>query len=551
MKYKLLFPLLVLAALNLVSCGENSTNLELTQARSKASLNGTFLTESPDEIKFPIKILFAIDASLSMGFTNATGATIGADPNDLRIEAVRNFITEYNDNESVSFEIMLWSKNIVDVTENADGNPGFTKDLSELNGVLDSARNDTTTDYLGTLDSIKGDLSRDIDLSKDEKELSRTKYIVVFLSDGMANVGGANPSQDDADIWNIVADTTKLMEDSGVGSFNFHTFLLLGGFAPTDSGKVARDMAEITLQGMSDIGNGRFELFESAEAINFIDVIDLRLAIEYSVKFVVAYNYNVSPGLELVFTDSDGDGLIDADEAVLGTNPVSRDTDGDGLSDYFELQVSSPGNSLDPLIFDTPCTQNITNTWPDSDHDGLTDCEEFVKGTDRTNVDSDADGIPDGIEFLTGTNPFEDQETRDLDFDGISDWKEVQQHTNVRSSDPKLNERYSYQYSIQDAGLITIYQGLDDQSLVRQFAFDISNIDIRDTNIQDQVTAEQWANRDPGFVPGENLIRVYIAQVPQDAPDDDPIFRMAEIRLNFNDKERDYTLSPNDFYLIQ
>ncbi len=542
--------MLVLAALNLLSCGENSTDLELTQARSKATLNGTFLTESPDEIRFPIKILFAIDVSLSMGFTGGPGAAVGADPNNLRIEAVRNFITEYNDNENVSFEIMLWSKNIVDVTYNANGRPGFTKDLTELTRVLDNAQNDSTTDYLGTLEAIYTDLNRDISLAEDEKELSRTKYIVVFLSDGMANVGGSNPSQDDDDIWDRVAGTTELMEDNGVGGFDFHTFLLLGGFTG-DNALTNRERAESTLQGMSDVGNGRFELFESAEAIDFIDVIDLRLSVEYFVKFVVAYNYNVSPGLELVFTDSDGDGLIDADEAVLGTNPVSRDTDGDGMSDFFEVQISSPGNSVDPLLFDSPCIQNATNTWPDSDQDGLTDCEEFVKGTDRTEVDTDSDGIPDGIEFLTGTNPFEDQETGDVDFDGISDWKEIQQHTNVRSSDPKLNERYSYQYNIQDAGLITIDQGLDNQSLIRQFAFDINNIDIRNTDIEDQVTAEQWANRDPNFVPGENLIRVYIAQVPQNAPNDDPIFRLAEIRLNFNDQERNHTLSPNDFLLIQ
>ena len=42
--------------------------------------------------------------------------------------------------------------------------------------------------------------------------------------------------------------------------------------------------------------------------------------------------------------DVDGDGLTDAEEWVLGTNPVNWDSDGDGISDYFECL-----NGLDPL----------------------------------------------------------------------------------------------------------------------------------------------------------------------------------------------------------
>lgn len=47
--------------------------------------------------------------------------------------------------------------------------------------------------------------------------------------------------------------------------------------------------------------------------------------------------------------DSDGDGLTDAQEATLGTNPNNPDTDGDGLNDGTE--VNSTGT--DPLMSDT------------------------------------------------------------------------------------------------------------------------------------------------------------------------------------------------------
>ncbi len=37
-------------------------------------------------------------------------------------------------------------------------------------------------------------------------------------------------------------------------------------------------------------------------------------------------------------TDTDGDGLTDMEEALLGTNPLLKDSDGDGFDDYFEVQ---------------------------------------------------------------------------------------------------------------------------------------------------------------------------------------------------------------------
>ncbi|MEY8462299.1 calcium-binding protein [Streptococcus merionis] len=43
--------------------------------------------------------------------------------------------------------------------------------------------------------------------------------------------------------------------------------------------------------------------------------------------------------------DSDNDGLMDAQELALGTNPFSPDSDGDGLTDLEEVQ-----NGLLPTV---------------------------------------------------------------------------------------------------------------------------------------------------------------------------------------------------------
>ena len=57
-----------------------------------------------------------------------------------------------------------------------------------------------------------------------------------------------------------------------------------------------------------------------------------------------------------VNTDSDFDGLTDAEELKLGTDPHNPDTDGDGLPDGYEVNVShtDPKNahSKDPILTD-------------------------------------------------------------------------------------------------------------------------------------------------------------------------------------------------------
>jgi endonuclease/exonuclease/phosphatase family metal-dependent hydrolase len=127
--------------------------------------------------------------------------------------------------------------------------------------------------------------------------------------------------------------------------------------------------------------------------------------------------------------DSDGDGLIDADEAYTHhTNPEDADTDDDGLSDGAEINT----HHTDPLDQDTDDDGlsdgdevNVYHTDPldaDSDNDGLNDGDEITYGADPHDPDSDDDGLKDGEEVHTyHTNPIDS----DTDDDGLSDGQEV------------------------------------------------------------------------------------------------------------------------------
>jgi hypothetical protein len=97
---------------------------------------------------------------------------------------------------------------------------------------------------------------------------------------------------------------------------------------------------------------------------------------------------------EATIVDSDHDGLTDAEEIILGTDPHNPDTDGDGLPDGWEVQ-----HGLNPL--------NPADAGADPDSDGLSNLQEYQRGTDPQDADTDNDGYSDGAEVTAGTNPLD------------------------------------------------------------------------------------------------------------------------------------------------
>jgi uncharacterized protein (TIGR03382 family) len=93
--------------------------------------------------------------------------------------------------------------------------------------------------------------------------------------------------------------------------------------------------------------------------------------------------------------DTDADGLLDGDEInVYGTDPNEQDSDGGGAGDGAEVLV----DGTDP----TDPTDDVKT---DSDGDGLTDADEGLYGTDPHNPDTDGGGVADGAEVGNGTDP--------------------------------------------------------------------------------------------------------------------------------------------------
>ncbi|SDE10911.1 Outer membrane protein OmpA [Myxococcus virescens] len=95
------------------------------------------------------------------------------------------------------------------------------------------------------------------------------------------------------------------------------------------------------------------------------------------------YNWSVA-------VDTDGDGLTDAEEVVLGTDPENADTDGDGLPDGIEVNTAG----TDPLDDDSD-DDGILDGNEDANHNGIVDEGE----TDPNNWDTDGDLLSDGLEL--------------------------------------------------------------------------------------------------------------------------------------------------------
>jgi hypothetical protein len=123
--------------------------------------------------------------------------------------------------------------------------------------------------------------------------------------------------------------------------------------------------------------------------------------------------------------DSDGDGILDI---VEGTG----DSDGDGIMNFLDPVDDSPVKLPYVPIIPPPDVSKAPVSDQDSDSDGLTDAEEALLGTNPNSKDSDGDTIPDGVEVGDPLNPTDtdgdgtiDALDLDSDDDGISDLLEA------------------------------------------------------------------------------------------------------------------------------
>jgi len=164
-------------------------------------------------------------------------------------------------------------------------------------------------------------------------------------------------------------------------SFMGPTVVDLVSFTATGNGNTVR-VAWETAQEIKNLG---FNLYRSAAKDGPYQKLNPSLipGLLYSVtgKKYTYDDRNVTKGRLYYYKLED----IDSFGKHTWHGPVCVDWDGDGMPDDWELKYA-----LDPTVDDGDL---------DYDNDGLTNYEEYLRGTDPFNPDTDGDGIPDGQDF--------------------------------------------------------------------------------------------------------------------------------------------------------
>src|SRR5688572_17498244 len=398
---------------------------------NKLAIQSRFCTEDPRRLNFPVKIMFVVDSSQSMLQTDPTGE---------RLIAVQEVVDAFITDPGVEFAIVQFNGAVNVLTQDDDdGQPGFTRDYMDLTtAIVRLGLAEQPTDYEGALSAAQLILARDM-MKTGEEDLARSKYVIIFLSDGLPNPV-VPPTNTRSSILDLVEDISDLKRIFRPAEIRLHTALLLGavgvGSRCTDDDleggepmcQSANTAAECQMVGdcvwinvideatslmtaMSQGGGGTFRSFPNGEEINFLKIDFTSIRRVFTLKNLLVTNTNARPRLLFVTPedrigraspDSDGDGLDDEEETVFGTDILLLDTDGDGFNDFLEVRLAASGfDPLDPS--DADCTPGIDDF--DTDGDGLLDCEERFVGTHKAFVDSDADGAPDIVELRYGTNP--------------------------------------------------------------------------------------------------------------------------------------------------
>lgn len=103
-------------------------------------------------------------------------------------------------------------------------------------------------------------------------------------------------------------------------------------------------------------------------------------------------------------TDYLGDGVTLQQAYDLDLDPTVSETDADGLPDSWKIRHFA---TYDQNLEKWAWTTSLRGPDDDPDNDGLTNAEEFAIGTDPMNDDTDGDGMTDGWEVTHGLDPLD------------------------------------------------------------------------------------------------------------------------------------------------
>ncbi len=375
-------------------------------------LTGSFCASPAADVPYPVKVMFIVDGSGSQQFS---------DQNRQRVVAVENAINALIGQSNVYFKTIVFNAAVTATPTNFGDPPPavFTNDLNELlPGLVDLTQADTLTDYQGALAVAYAELLRDItdvrrDPTRGPAELARTKYVIIFISDGMPDPqcrvgfgndfdpnfdGGVNLLCEDQDFLNCllqVQDPVLGNTECNGGVCDFNGTLCNEN---PDAELLFGGLATMELMGGADY-NQPYQLLARVQDIMDLskryDVGDIRL------HTGLVLDPNADPGVIAIFGDPAQAVPLMEEMANLGEGLAMKFYGGDQI-DFLEINYRSlkqPRVVTDFYADNTSSPPGAEGFLIDTDGDGLTDAEELAIGTSPRNNDTDGDGYRDGLEW--------------------------------------------------------------------------------------------------------------------------------------------------------
>ena len=335
----------------------------------------------------------------------------------------------------------------------------FTTDQGSFVSLLQNQQAITATidnqwtNYVDALDKAQTLIANDIAASRGAATggapAPSTTYVLFFVTDGFPIV--ANGPQSAADILAVVSTMQTLGQQNTdlVSGILLNTALYYSNSPPLSAEQVA---ATSLLSSMATAGHGTLVSFGAGQLIDYSQFAVPLRNLRYQNRQVWIENENVVwEGGKLV-ADSDGDGISDATERALGSNPFLVDSDGNGVGDGVEMALNgrpcqdaacAPGAKANPY---TTCLslKTAAGFYPDSDKDGLNDCEELLIGSNGLNPDTNGDLVPDAFAFrhalnLVGPSQLGSSPTTD----GLTNYQKLMQGLPLLTPIAQLVQGYS------------------------------------------------------------------------------------------------------------
>ena len=156
----------------------------------------------------------------------------------------------------------------------------------------------------------------------------------------------------------------------------------------------------------------------------------------YTLESFFVTNLNLKSSQKGLLADTDGDGLTDQEELLIGSDPYLRRTGG--------VILDSICKDVD---YGAQCSNFSLECDPTENSMGFSECDMLALQISRPKylgggLDSDKDGIPDILEQRFGSFPNMDDALNDLDLDQINATAEIELGTSIQENNALVQKDY-------------------------------------------------------------------------------------------------------------